>query len=192
MRYRTPVVLAGIVVLTTSLSHAALHRTLDVQIASQVRTSLPRPSAHRPTPAEIAREPVRDTTGLGSFLDSLQGDLDKGRLAFFLDHVEDGFNGHKLFCCGGGADQILRQDTAYARSTAQVLAWHLRKRKLVFQEPAEGYQVLAGRVCTAAVYPEFVGKKPKNPDSYSVFVESPAQPLLDTANGKQVGTVDAQ
>jgi hypothetical protein len=145
--------------------------------------------ARRLTPEEKLLETVQDTLGLGVFLDSLQADLDKGRLQFFLDHVGYGFNGHNLACCGGEADLILRQDSAYAKSMAQVLAWHLVKRKIFLQNPLHGVPVVVARICAEEEFPFFDGKKPKNPDAYSVYLEDLARPLLDSIGGRPIGKV---
>lgn|GEM_PF-2683856 len=178
--------------MNSNLRHLAIAAaTLVFSMAPSMARPLHAIPARRHTLEEQLREPINDTLGLDLFLDSLQSDLDKGSLRFFLDHVDKGFSGHSLACCGGEADLILRQDSAYARSTAQVLAWHLVKRKMLLSNPIEDDPVTVARICNEADYPFFDGKKPKNPASYSVYVEDPAHPLLDSIGGRPIGKLGA-
>jgi len=191
-------ILSCVIGLAASSPHAAWLRASGASSQADPRAVSPRttarhhtPLARRLTPEEQLQEPVNDTLRLGRFLDSLQTDLDKGSLRFFLDHVGYGFNGHNLACCGGEADLVLRQDSAYARSMAQVLAWHLVKRKVYLQNPLHGLPVVVARICDEERYPHFDGKQPKNPDSYSVYADNLGQSLLDTIGGKTIGTASS-
>jgi hypothetical protein len=161
------------------------------------------PTNHHPP--KVDGKVLNDTIGLTAFLDSLQADLDQGSMRLLLSRLDDQFHGDDRFVCEPQAC-VLKTDTAFARGTAQELAWYLK---------LGGMTVLWGNPGPMVVGPtpsisrfesirdsdyrslknstaDPSDKKWPVPDStLDLFVGNPNQALLDKVNGNSIGTIGA-
>ena len=186
--------------LTVGILLAVGCRKPDPTVPGDIRSSLSLANSLQESGSSVSRKIINDTDGLSGFLDSLRSDLQRGRMAFFLSHIEDPFDGGEKFQCDS-FECRLRTDSAFSKSTAQLLSWNFRWSKMVIDttinETSPQWEVFGpfpGRgeiVFGPRPSRDDAEDEPGNPTSkqFSVFVGTPDQPFYASIGGDSLGVL---
>lgn len=152
----------------------------------------------KPTPRKFSE--IKDTAGIGAFLDSLRADVQKGRLDYVRQHFVEAAREDGIFFGLWDEGGAFKDNPKFVRATADLLTWTMRWGKLsidtlAFQDSNREWLIFYPSVTfDTSIFSSAANRQEPfdESDSCRVFLGDTSTALLDAIGGKPVGAVGSR